>query len=73
MRLKVDLIVAHELGHAWGSYHDDAEDCTPGYDKGGLYIMYKYTLPGYDLNNDVSHSVTIIENIPELIAMRIFL
>lgn len=39
----VDLVVAHELGHAWGSSHDDLDDpeCLPPVSQDGRYIMHE--------------------------------
>lgn len=47
------LITAHELGHNWGSEHDPSSgDCSPSslFSK-GKYIMYPYSVNGYEPNN----------------------
>ena len=44
-----------ELGHNWGSEHDpDTDECSPSSFDGGKYIMYTYSVSGYDPNNKVS-------------------
>lgn len=49
----VDLVLAHELGHSWGSLHDDVEDeeCVPQNSRDGLYVMWESPNTGYDKNN----------------------
>ena len=43
-----------ELGHNWGSEHDpDTDECSPSSFDGGKYIMYTYSVSGYDPNNKV--------------------
>ncbi|GMT04269.1 hypothetical protein PENTCL1PPCAC_26443 [Pristionchus entomophagus] len=51
---EVDLIISHEMGHAWGANHDEdygREECKPSFRDGGLFIMHAHTLSGYDENN----------------------
>ncbi|KAI1280716.1 ADAM 17-like protease [Halotydeus destructor] len=49
-----DLVTAHELGHNWGAEHDpDSEECSPGSRRGGPFVMYAYSVSGYDDNNKV--------------------
>lgn len=49
------LVTAHELGHNWGSEHDPhTEECSPSAKYGGSFIMYTYSVTGYDDNNRVS-------------------
>ncbi|KAF0306944.1 ADAM 17-like protease [Amphibalanus amphitrite] len=49
---EADLVTAHEFGHNWGSEHDpDMAECSPSASKGGSYLMYTYSVSGYDLNN----------------------
>ncbi|XP_037079638.1 ADAM 17-like protease [Pollicipes pollicipes] len=49
---EADLVTAHEFGHNWGSEHDpDLPECSPSANKGGSYLMYTYSVSGYDLNN----------------------
>lgn len=49
-----DLVTAHELGHNWGAEHDpDITECSPSSRSGGAYIMYTYSVSGYDENNKV--------------------
>lgn len=48
------LVTAHEFGHNWGSEHDPhTEECSPSAKKGGSYVMYTYSVSGYDENNKV--------------------
>jgi len=58
---EADLVTAHELGHNWGSEHDpDLPECSPPASQGGSYLMYTYSVSGYDVNNKVIvvHQVT---------------
>lgn len=49
-----DLVTAHELGHNWGAEHDpDISECSPNSKGGGAYIMFTYSVSGYDGNNKV--------------------
>ncbi|KAK3922858.1 ADAM 17-like protease [Frankliniella fusca] len=49
---EADLVTAHEFGHNWGSEHDpDTPDCSPAASQGGSYLMYTYSVSGYDVNN----------------------
>ncbi|VDP08976.1 unnamed protein product [Soboliphyme baturini] len=51
---EADLVTAHELGHNWGSLHDPASpECSPKLREGGPYLMYLYSVSGYDPNNKV--------------------
>ncbi|KAI0243260.1 ADAM 17-like protease [Lamellibrachia satsuma] len=48
------LCAATEFGHNWGSEHDpDTKECSPNSGSGGKYIMYTYSVSGYDPNNKV--------------------
>ncbi|XP_041374950.1 ADAM 17-like protease [Gigantopelta aegis] len=51
---QADLVTAHEFGHNWGSEHDPASGvCAPGSILGnGKYLMYSYSVSGYESNND---------------------
>lgn len=52
---EADLVTAHEFGHNWGSEHDpDMPECSPSASQGGSYLMYTYSVSGYDINNKVS-------------------
>ena len=52
---EADLVTAHEFGHNWGSEHDpDIPECSPSASQGGSYLMYTYSVSGYDINNKVS-------------------
>ena len=45
-------------GHNWGSEHDpDTASCAPGVEQGGKYLMYQYSVSGYEHNNQVSVSL----------------
>jgi len=47
-----DLVTAHEFGHNWGAEHDpDIAECSPRSSQGGSYLMYTYSVSGYDVNN----------------------
>ena len=49
---EADLVTAHEFGHNWGSEHDpDIPECSPRARQGGSYLMYTYSVSGYDVNN----------------------
>ncbi|XP_075552567.1 ADAM 17-like protease Tace [Dermacentor variabilis] len=49
---EADLVTAHEFGHNWGSEHDpDLPECSPDSQRGGSYLMYTYSVSGYDPNN----------------------
>ncbi|CAH0724941.1 unnamed protein product, partial [Brenthis ino] len=49
---EADLVTAHEFGHNWGSEHDpDMAECSPAASHGGSYLMYTYSVSGYDVNN----------------------
>ncbi|XP_047532357.1 ADAM 17-like protease isoform X2 [Vanessa atalanta] len=51
---EADLVTAHEFGHNWGSEHDpDVAECSPAASHGGSYLMYTYSVSGYDVNNKV--------------------
>ena len=48
------LVTAHEFGHNWGSEHDPhTTECSPSAKMGGSYVMYTYSVTGYDQNNRV--------------------
>lgn len=48
-------MTAHEFGHNWGSEHDpDIPECSPSASQGGSFLMYTYSVSGYDVNNKVS-------------------
>ncbi|XP_013140575.1 PREDICTED: ADAM 17-like protease [Papilio polytes] len=49
---EADLVTAHEFGHNWGSEHDpDVVECSPTASQGGSFLMYTYSVSGYDVNN----------------------
>lgn len=53
---EADLVTAHEFGHNWGSEHDpDITECSPTASQGGSFLMYTYSVSGYDINNKVSY------------------
>ncbi|XP_069107387.1 ADAM 17-like protease [Argopecten irradians] len=51
LSLEAALVTAHELGHSWGSEHDASLRCTPKHEAGGHYLMYPYSVSGYEANN----------------------
>lgn len=52
---EADLVTAHEFGHNWGSEHDpDIPECSPSASQGGSFLMYTYSVSGYDVNNKVN-------------------
>jgi hypothetical protein len=58
---EADLVTAHEFGHNWGSEHDpDNPECSPSASQGGSYLMYTYSVSGYDLNNKVALTSCLI-------------
>ncbi|XP_044761220.1 ADAM 17-like protease [Coccinella septempunctata] len=49
---EAELVTAHEFGHNWGSEHDpDIPECSPSSRNNGSYLMYSYSVTGYDKNN----------------------
>uniref|UniRef100_A0A2C9KQI0 Peptidase M12B domain-containing protein n=1 Tax=Biomphalaria glabrata TaxID=6526 RepID=A0A2C9KQI0_BIOGL len=51
---QANLVTAHELGHNWGAEHDpETSDCSPSTSRSGKgkYLMYPYSVSGYDANN----------------------
>ena len=51
---EAQLVTAHEFGHNWGSQHDpETKECSPGSRNGGKFIMYTYSVSGYEPNNDM--------------------
>lgn len=54
-------MTAHEFGHNWGSEHDpDVAECSPAASHGGSYLMYTYSVSGYDVNNKVCSHVLLL-------------
>lgn len=54
---EADLVTAHEFGHNWGSEHDpDIPECSPSASQGGSFLMYTYSVSGYDVNNKVCNT-----------------
>lgn len=54
--------MSHFSGHNWGAEHDpETFMCTPSslFD-GGKYLMYAYSVSGYDSNNNVSSATGIV-------------
>ena len=52
--LAQSIAVLSEFGHNWGSQHDpDTTECAPSTSSGGKYLMYTYSVTGYDSNNQV--------------------
>ncbi|EUB64631.1 ADAM 17-like protease [Echinococcus granulosus] len=45
--LSAELVMAHELGHSYGSLHDpDTPLCSPENERGGVYLLNKYAVSG---------------------------
>lgn len=60
---EADLVTAHEFGHNWGSEHDpDRPECSPSASQGGSYLMYTYSVSGYDINNKVREQSKNLKN-----------
>lgn len=50
---EAELVATHEFGHNWGSEHDpDNPECSPRSKHGGSYVMFTYSVSGYDINNN---------------------
>lgn len=65
---EADLVTAHEFGHNWGSEHDpDIPECSPSASQGGSYLMYTYSVSGYDVNNKVKIYVCFLSGVVDLI------
>lgn len=45
------LVTAHEIGHNFGSGHDEVAACTPGDSNGGNFIMFGTSVAGSRPNN----------------------
>ena len=49
------VVLVAFTGHNWGSEHDPmSEECSPSSFDGGKYVMYTYSVSGYNPNNKVS-------------------
>nr|KAG5689173.1 hypothetical protein BaRGS_033187 [Batillaria attramentaria] len=54
LKLQFELVMAHEIGHCWGANHDpDTDECAPGSEVGGKFIMWYSFISGVEENNDV--------------------
>ena len=53
MEIITDMPIFSELGHSWGSLHDDPhdEECVPQNSRDGRYVMWESANTGYDKNN----------------------
>ena len=53
------VVTAHEIGHNWGSQHDDTSipECNPSQRQGGKYLMYPTAQDGSQPNNKVNISL----------------
>lgn len=70
---EADLVTAHEFGHNWGSEHDpDMPECSPSASQGGSYLMYTYSVSGYDVNNKVRFFSTKVVEYLEMHVENIF-
>lgn len=67
-----EVTFAHELGHSFGAQHDpDTKKCQPSDAKGGKYIMYDKTTPGFLSNNRAFSDCSITRMMPVLTAKGI--
>ncbi|KAM9330594.1 disintegrin and metalloproteinase domain-containing protein 10-like [Gastrophryne carolinensis] len=50
----IHITLAHELGHSFGSPHDESEECTQftAASPNGNYLMFPYAVDGSQYNND---------------------
>lgn len=70
---EADLVTAHEFGHNWGSEHDpDIPECSPSASQGGSFLMYTYSVSGYDVNNKVILIYNIIWCYLNIVFIEIF-
>lgn len=54
--LSAELVMAHELGHSYGSLHDpNTPLCSPDNEHGGVYLLNTYAVSGLMPNHYVSH------------------
>ncbi|KAK7493003.1 hypothetical protein BaRGS_00015733 [Batillaria attramentaria] len=52
LKLELELVSSHEIGHSWGSSHDpDTAKCAPSSWNGGRYLMWPTALSGMAANN----------------------
>ncbi|KAL8576617.1 hypothetical protein ACOMHN_025092 [Nucella lapillus] len=50
LSLQYELVMTH--GHNWGAEHDPlTAECGPSSSENGKYVMWPYSVPGYDINN----------------------
>lgn len=69
---EADLVTAHEFGHNWGSEHDpDIPECSPSASQGGSYLMYTYSVSGYDVNNKVSDDQLLAMYVQKVLEMEL--
>ncbi|KAK7493002.1 hypothetical protein BaRGS_00015732, partial [Batillaria attramentaria] len=52
LKLELEIVCGHEIGHGWGADHDPATTkCAPSSWNGGRYLMWPYASTGMAPNN----------------------
>ncbi|KAJ8320554.1 hypothetical protein KUTeg_002141 [Tegillarca granosa] len=70
LSLEAALVTAH--GHNWGSEHDpDTPSCAPSESNGGKYLMYQYSVSGFENNNQTvgMHVIAVVRQTMEPIGV----
>lgn len=75
-REKVHIALAHELGHSFGSGHDDDTDCSASY-TGRQFLMHSNNIKGSDISNfrfsscSVQQMKLVLEKQAQCLAVRL--